>query len=84
MKRNKEIPEMTIYEASDFWDDHDLTQMTDVQEVNDIKLSLIKKKYVGIDIEVYKKIRREAKKLKKNEDVLINEWLIEKTSRVNG
>lgn len=84
MKRNKEIPEMTIYEASDFWDDHDLTQMTDVQEVNDIKLSLIKKKYVGIDIEVYKKVRREAKKLKKNEDVLINEWLIEKTSRVNG
>ena len=84
MKRNKEIPEMTIYEASDFWDDHDLTQMTDVQEVNDVKFSLVKKKYVGVDMEVYKKIRREAKKLKKNEDVLINEWLIEKTSRVNG
>jgi hypothetical protein len=84
MKRNKEIPEMTIYEASDFWDNHDLTQMADVQEVNDIKFSLIKKKYVGVDIEVYKRVRREARKLKKTEDVLINEWLIDKISHVKG
>jgi hypothetical protein len=84
MKKNKEIPDMGIYEASDFWDEHDLTQTTDVQEVNDVKFSLVKKKYVGVDMEVYKKVKREAKKLRKNEDTLINEWLIEKTSRVNG
>lgn len=69
---------MTIYEASAFWDEHDISEFDDVQEVKDIKFHLIKKKYVGLDLSIYEKIRKQAKKLKITEDVLINEWLREK------
>jgi hypothetical protein len=38
----------------------------------------MKKKYVGLDLGIYNKIRKKAKKLKTDEDVLINNWLREK------
>ncbi len=69
---------MSIYEASAFWDDHDFSEFDDVQEVKDIKFHLIKKKYVGLELSVYAKIRKQARKLKITEDTLINEWLREK------
>jgi hypothetical protein len=69
---------MSIYEASDFWDEHDFSEFDDVQEIKDIKFRLIKKKYVGLDLGIYTKIRKKAKKLKIAEDVLINNWLREK------
>jgi hypothetical protein len=46
--------------------------------VPDIKFKLAKKKYVGLDMALFKKIRIRAKKLHKNEDALIQEWLAEK------
>ena len=49
MKRNRPIPEMSIYEASDFWDEHEFDEFDDVQEVDNIRFELRKKKYVGID-----------------------------------
>lgn len=69
---------MSIYEASAFWDEHDFSEFGDVQEVRNIDIRLIKKKYVGLDLNVYEKVRKKAKKLKVSEDVLINEWLSEK------
>ena len=77
MKKNKQR-EMTIAEASEYFDEHDIFESEDVREVTDIKFKLQKKKYVGLDIELFKKIRSEAKKLHKSEDLLIKEWLTEK------
>ena len=70
--------EMTITEASDYFDEHDIFEFEDVKEVADIKFKLQKKKYVGLDMELFKKIRSKAKKLHKSEDILIKEWLMEK------
>lgn len=79
MKKNRTIKEdMSVYEASDFWDQHDFGEFEDVGEVKDIQFSLKKKKYVGIDMDLYSQIKRKAKKLHKSEDLLINEWLSEK------
>jgi len=41
---------------------------------------LKKKKYVGIDMDLYTIIKSKAKTLNKSEDILINEWLSEKAS----
>ena len=77
MKKSK-IKGLTIKEASDFFDEHDIFEFEDVKEVKDIKFKLKKKKYIGVDIELYKKIRSKAKKLHIDEDTLIKEWLAEK------
>ncbi len=69
---------MSAYEASDFWDEHDFAEFEDIQEVQNIKFSLKKKKYVGISEELYAIIKSKAKDLNKSEDALINEWLSEK------
>ncbi len=78
MEKNKNIKGMSINEASDFWDEHDFGEFDDVQEVDDIQFSFKKKKYVGIDRELYAIIKNKAKTLNKPEDDLINEWLSEK------
>ncbi|MEK6681001.1 MAG: CopG family antitoxin [Nitrospirota bacterium] len=77
MKKSK-YKKMTITEASDFFDEHDIFELNDVREVTDIKFNLKKKKYIGVSIELFKKIQSKAKKLHKNEDSLIQEWLMEK------
>ncbi|MEW6109965.1 MAG: CopG family antitoxin [Nitrospirota bacterium] len=77
MKKNRST-EMTIAEASDYFDEHDIFEFEDVKEVSDVKFKLQKKKYIGVDIDLFKKIKSKAKKLHKSEDLLIKEWLIEK------
>ena len=77
MKKSKN-KEMTIAEASEYFDEHDIFESEDVREVADFKFKLQKKKYVGLDMELFKKIRSKAKKLHKSEDLLIKEWLMEK------
>ena len=78
MGKNKEIKDMSLNEASDFWDEHDFGEFDDVQEVEEIQFFLKKKKYVGIDSELYALIKNRAKSLNKAEETLINEWLSEK------
>ena len=78
MKKSKQIKDMSIYEASDFWDEHDFSEFEDVEEVKDIRFSLTKKKYIGVDTDLYSKIKKKAKNLQTTEDLLINEWLREK------
>jgi len=80
MGKNKDIKDMSIYEASDFWDEHDFGEFDDVEEVNEFQFSLEKKKYVSIDSDLYAIIKEKAKMLNKSEDVLINEWLSEKAT----
>ncbi|MBI5048151.1 MAG: hypothetical protein HZB54_04305 [Deltaproteobacteria bacterium] len=69
---------MTISEASDFFDEHDIFEVADVVEVKDIRFALKKKKYVGLDMRLFEKIKSKAKKLHMSEDMLIQEWLMEK------
>jgi len=77
MKKSKH-KEMTLLESSDYFDEHDIFEFADVREVTAIKFKLQKKKYVGLDMELFKKIKSKAKKLHKSEDLLIKEWLMEK------
>ena len=62
MKKSK-YREMTIAEASDYFDEHDMFEFEDVKEVSDVKFKLQKKKYSGVDIDLFKKIKSKAKKL---------------------
>ena len=77
MKKSR-LKEMTIAETSDFFDEHDMFEFEGVKEVTDIKFDLKKKKYIGVDMKLYKKIRSKAKKLHTDEDTLIKKWLEEK------
>ncbi|MBI3605390.1 MAG: hypothetical protein HY202_05120 [Nitrospirae bacterium] len=77
MKKNK-LGSMAIEEASDFFDEHDLFEIEGVREIKDIRFQLKKKKYIGVDLALYKKIRTRAKKLHIDESALIKEWLEEK------
>jgi hypothetical protein len=79
MKENK-VGEMSVREASDFWDEHDFFEFKDIEEVTDIKFELKKKKYVGLDLDLYEKIRATARKLHKTSESLIQDWLREKVS----
>jgi len=78
MTKNRNFDDISIYEASDFWDEHDFEEFDDVKEVSEIKFSLKKKRYVGIDKDLYIQIKAKAKMLRKPEEALINEWLSEK------
>ena len=78
MGKNTNFDDISIYEASDFWDEHDFGEFRDVKEVSEIKFSLKKKRYVGIDKDLYAQITTKAKMLRKPEEALINEWLSEK------
>jgi hypothetical protein len=80
MKKNNQKNDMSIYEASDYWDEHDFSEYDDVREVRELQFSFKKKKYVGVDMDLDAMITRKAKVLNKSEDVLINEWLSEKAS----
>jgi hypothetical protein len=77
MKKSK-LKSMSISEASDYFDEHDIFEFEDIKEVTDVKFKLQKKKYVGLDMKLFKKIQNKARKLHKSEDSLIQEWLIEK------
>jgi hypothetical protein len=57
-----------------------LPEYDDVREVKELQFSFKKKKYVGVDMELYVMISRNAKALNKSEDALINEWLSEKAT----
>ena len=78
MGKNKKVKDMSLNEASDFWDEHDFGEFDDVEEVDDGKFSLKKRKYIGIDSDLYATIKNKAKSLNKTEETLINEWLSEK------
>jgi hypothetical protein len=80
MGKNEDIKDMSINEASDFWDEHDFGEFDDFREVSEMRFSFKKKKYVGIDGDLYAVIKNKARTLKKTEDVLINEWLTEKAN----
>jgi len=46
--------------------------------VKEIRFALKKKKYIPLDMVLYRKIKQKAKQLQKTEELLIDEWLKEK------
>jgi hypothetical protein len=78
MTNDKLMPDMTITEASEFWDEHQFDEFTDVTEVHDVQFVLKRKKYIGIDPDLYAKITAQAKQLHVTEERLIQQWLGEK------
>ena len=80
MRKNKGTEDASIYEASDFWDEHDFGEFEDIKETKEVHFALKRKKYVGIEEELFAVIKRKAKTLNKPEDALIHEWLSEKVT----
>jgi hypothetical protein len=70
---------MTIREASDFCDEHEFGEFEDVQEVHDLQFKLRKKKYIGLDPELYEIIRQKAATLKTSEEDVIRECIVGRT-----
>lgn len=80
-KSKKELKdEMSITEASDFWDEHDFFEFDDIHEVSDITFDIQKKKYIGLDLKLYKELEKVAKKMRKSCDSLVQDWLKEKVN----
>lgn len=69
---------MTIAKASEYFEEHDIFGLDDVKEVTTMNFRFKKKKYVGVDVKLYQKIRAQARKLQITEDSLIQNWLKEK------
>jgi len=78
MKKDRKQRDMSIYEASDYWDKHDFGGSGDTKEVGDLRFALKKKKYVGVEVRIFAKIKERARRLHTTEDTLVNEWLREK------
>lgn len=78
MEKNSNMKDISVYEASDFWDEHDFGEFDDVKEEKEMQFLLRRKKYVGIDMDLYAIIKSKANALNESEDALINEWLSEK------
>ena len=68
---------MSIREASEFWDEHSLFEFEGSEEV-DVEFKLHKKQYVGIDLDMFKKIQSRARQKKMSPEALLEAWITEK------
>ncbi len=83
-KKNKKkiIPkEMTVLEASEFWDEHSLIEFENTEEV-EVKFKLDKKHYIGINQETFKRLKDIASREKTTPEALVEFWLAEKMEQV--
>lgn len=77
MKKSK-AKSMTVAEAGDFFDEHDIFEFGGVKEADDIKFRLKRKKYIAVDMALFRKIKNKAKQMHVSEDALIQDWLKQK------
>ena len=61
MGKSKKLKEMSIYEASIFWDEHDFTEFEDVKEVKDVRFLLSKKSILVLTSPYTQKLKRKLK-----------------------
>ena len=82
MANKPNIPDnMTIDEASNFWDEHDIFEFGNHKEIV-VKFQLHKKHYVGISEELFKKIEKHARKNKIETELLIENWISERANQL--
>ena len=72
--------DMSVREASDFWDEHEFGEFEDAQEVHDLVFNLRKKKYIGLDPDLYEIIRQKAAALKTSEEEIIRQSVLARTA----
>jgi predicted HicB family RNase H-like nuclease len=76
--KKRALPEnMTVEEASEFFDEHSLLEFDGTEEV-DVKFKLKKKHYVGIDREVFKKLEAQARRQKLSVEALLENLITER------
>ena len=75
MKKNNS---MSFEKAGEYFDNHDAFKGGEAAEVTEIEITIPRKKYVGLSLGLFKKIRSRARKLHVSEDRLIHTWLKEK------
>lgn len=68
---------MTISEASDFWDEHNLFEFFGTEEVN-VKFTLRRKQYIGINRQMFKKVKAQARQKNVSPEALLESWITEK------
>jgi hypothetical protein len=83
MEKSKKLAkppkEMTIGEASAFWDENSLFEFNGTEEV-DVTFKLKKKQYIGIDRKIFEKLKVRAARLKTSPESLLEKWISEKAS----
>lgn len=81
MARSKKLVdppnELTIEEASSFWDEHSLFEFEGTEEVK-VKFDLKRKQYIGIDRGIFQKLKAQAAKLNTSPESLLENWITEK------
>ena len=78
MKKDKVPENMTLDEASKFWDEHSFLDYEDIQEVH-FSVDLRKNRnYIDIKDDLAKQIRAIAYQKGISSRILINQWLSEK------
>jgi len=78
MRKDKVLENMTLDEASKFWDEHSFLDYEDIQEVH-FSVDLRKNRnYIDIEDDLAKQIRAIAYQKGISSRVLINQWLSEK------
>jgi hypothetical protein len=83
-KRQNSFPKnMSIREASEFWDEHSLFEFEGAEEVK-VEFNLKKKRYVGIDSELLKKVEAQARKRAMSTETLLESWIAEKINLCEG
>ena len=48
MKKSKELRDMSVYEASEFWGGHDFSEFVDVTEAQDVRFPLNRKEIIYV------------------------------------
>jgi hypothetical protein len=74
---------MSIEEAAEFWDNHDLADYWDLTEEVEFEVNLQRRRYlVAVDPELAEKLAVEAHSRGLSTETLINLWLNEKLQQV--
>lgn len=68
---------MSIKEASDFWEEHSLLEFEGTEVVK-VTFKLKKKQYIGIDRDIFNKLNLQARRKKVSAEALLESWITEK------
>jgi len=80
MRNTKDTDNVSVHEASEYWDEHDFDESDGYSEVADFQFIPRKKRFVGIDTALYAHIVEKSRQLHVTEEALIHKWLQEKAA----
>jgi hypothetical protein len=76
-KKNPLPNNMSLEEAGEFWDEHDIFEFGDFPEAK-VEFDLRKKRYVGIREEVFRMLESYARDEEVDIESLVEKWITEK------